>query len=149
MDTVHECLRLLSGSLCRSIAHSLAACCDKLGYSPVGKEHELLDQPVGLFRNLLIYIYRTSCLIDLDLHFRTVEADGSCCKSLLAKLACKAVQYQDCVLYLFGNTFVGHLRPCLDDGLSLFICKSEIRVDHRLAEPLVHDAAKRSHLEYR
>ena len=126
MDTIHEGLRLLAGSLLRSLPYSLAAGRDKLRYGPVGKEHELLDEPVSLLCHLLVYIDRTSRLVYLDLHFRTVEADRSCREPLLAELCRKAVQYEDSILDLFRNAFMRGLRSGLDYRLSLFVCKSEV-----------------------
>ena len=147
MDTIHEGLRLLAGSLLRSLPYSLAAGRDKLCDGPVGKKHELLDEPVSLLCHLLVYIDRTSRLVYLDLHFRTVEADCSCREPLLAELCRKAVQYEDSILYLFCNAFMRSLRSGLDYRLSLFVCKSEVRIDHSLTEPLAHDTSKRGHLE--
>ena len=64
----------------------------ELCHAAVCQKHELLDKPVGLLGNLLVYIYRTALLIHLDLHLRTLETDGSGCESLLAELGCKAIE---------------------------------------------------------
>ena len=83
MHTIDKGLSRLSATLCLSLADSLAACGHKLRDRPVGKEHELLDQPVSLLGNLLIHIHRASLLIHNDLHLRSFETDGSAGKPLL------------------------------------------------------------------
>ena len=148
MDTIYESLRLAACALCRSLAHTLATCRYELSDRAVGKKHELFDKPVRFLCDLLVYIHRTSLLIDLNLHLRTVETDGSCCKSLLAKLGCKAMKNQNSICNLCRHTFVCHSRTGLDDHLSIFVCKTEVRVYCGLAEPLGNDASERSDLKH-
>ena len=148
MDTIYECLCLAARTLCRSLTNAFAAGCNKFSDSAVGKEHELLDQPVSLLGNLLVNVHRTSLLVYLNLHLRTIKTDGTRCKSLLAKLGRKAVQDEDSVSDLGRNALVGHARTCLNDHLSIFVCKTEIRIYCCLAEPLGNDTTERSDLEY-
>ena len=91
---------------------TLAARGDEFRHCPVGKKHELLDEPVGLLGNLLIYIHRTSLLIDFHLHFRTVEADGSGGESLLAKLGCKAAGAVDLSAACSGFVYALDAAKC-------------------------------------
>ena len=90
MDTVDKCLCPgFGGSLgrflrryaqiaqaCSGNRRIAAALCDKLRHASVGKEHELLDEPVGLLADFLVDTDRTAFFIHLHFHFRAVEADG-------------------------------------------------------------------------
>ena len=148
MDTIYECLCLAARTLCRSLTHAFAAGCNKFSDSAVGKEHELFDQPVSLLGNLLVNVHRTSLLVYLNLHLRTIKTDGTRCKSLLAKLGRKAVQNEDSVSDLGRNALVGHARACLNDDLCVLICETVVGIYRGLAEPLGNDTTERSDLEY-
>ena len=114
MDTVDESLGLgfgsgLGGFLLRNAqitqagpghGRIAAALGDKLSHAPVGKQHEFLYEPVGFLAYLLIYAYRTALFIYFDLHFRTLETDGSGCEAFLAELGRKLVQDEDSFLQL-------------------------------------------------
>ena len=114
MDTVDESLGLgfgsgLGGFLLRNAQITQAgprhgripaALGDKLSHAPVGKQHEFLYEPVGFLAYLLIYAYRTALFIYFDLHFRTLETDGSGCEAFLAELGRKLVQDEDSVLQI-------------------------------------------------
>ena len=126
MDTVYEGLCLAACTLDWSLTDAFTSCSHELSHRSVGKEHELFYEPVCFLGNLLIYIYRTSLLVDLDLHLRSVEADGSGCKSFLAQLGCKAVEHKDSISDLCRNSLMGHSRTSLNDSLSSFICKTEV-----------------------
>ncbi len=87
VDTIDEGLGLLE----RDPVH-LAARRHILRDRPVGKEHKLLHQPVGLLGNLLIHIDRTTLRVHLDLHLRTVEVDGPGLARLCLELGREGVE---------------------------------------------------------
>ena len=87
----------------QSFPAHLPAGSDKLSHRAVCKEHELLDKPVSLTGELLLYPYGLSRLIDNDLHFRTVEIHGPCGKSFLPELERKTVQHQQGIHNLNRN----------------------------------------------
>ena len=97
----------------------------ELCHAAVCQKHELLDKPVGLLGNLLVYIYRTALLIHLYLHLRTLETDGSGCESLLAELGCKAMKNKYGISYFLLHTLVLSLW-IFNDRLSLLICKAMV-----------------------
>ena len=85
MYTIYKGLCLPAGAFGSLSPNTFTSCGNELRHTPVGKEHELLNQPVGLLGNFLIHIHRTTFLIHNDLHFRAFKADCTACKPLLAK----------------------------------------------------------------
>ena len=75
-----------------TVDKSLFLPCHKFRHASVGKQHELLDQPVGFLGNFLVDTHRTALFVHLDLHLRPFETDGSCSKPLLAQFEGKAVE---------------------------------------------------------
>ena len=125
MDTIYKGLCLLSRALRFCTWGALAARCHELGYAAVGKEHELFDEPVCFLCHLLIYVHRTALFIHLNLHFRALEADCACCKSLFAELCREGMEGEDCVLDICRNLLMG-LYWRVDDLLRVFVCKSMV-----------------------
>ena len=88
MDTVDECLGLLG----RHAVH-LAARCDIFGYAAVGKQHELLYEPVGLLGDLLVDIDGLALLVHFHLHLRTLEVHRAGLETAFAERQREFVEY--------------------------------------------------------
>ena len=72
MYTIDKCL----GIFLRHAVHFTSGS-HKLRHCLIGQKHEILNKPIGFLGNLLIYPYRLTLRIDLNLHLGTVKINGS------------------------------------------------------------------------
>ena len=86
MHTVRQCLCYLA------LCHLSYALC----HGPVRKEHELLNELVGILRALEIAAYRLSCLVDFKAHFLTIELDSAILESLCAEFLSETIEGDEC-----------------------------------------------------
>ena len=107
MDTVHKGFRVLGRY---SVEFSAGG--DELGYCFVSQEHKLLDEPVGILRNLFVNPDRTAFFVALDLHLRTIEVEGSVFLLVLLEYLGEAVEHH------YG--FFEAVRPLGVDALGFF-----------------------------
>ena len=131
VDTIDEGLGILFG-----LAVHLAAGGHELGHGAVGQQHEFLDEPVGLFRNLLVDAERFAVLVHFHLHFRPLETDGAGGKTLVAENQGQPVQFHQGFHLFFGK--VGG-RTAFQHLLGLFIGISPVGTNDGAAHPLVDD----------
>nr|CRY96288.1 hypothetical protein [uncultured prokaryote] len=139
MDTIDKCL----GFLLLGTVH-LAASRDKFRYRPVSQQHELLYKPIGLLGDLLIYSYRTAFFVHFDVHFRTLETDRTCCKSLFAQFSRKIMHRQYRLLQLTRNDtafiYAGTHRSFIAQiGFERFIRLSSFRTALRSLRRRIQD----------
>ena len=152
VDTVDESLGVREG-----LASHLAARGDVFRHVLVRQEHELLDEPVGFLGELLAHGDGLAVLVDIDLHFGAVEADGAGGETLLAQFQGQFVEGEDGFLHLvrdnaafraFAELFDHRVVPGVDDGLGEFIGEPVVGDDFRPAEPGVDDLRERGDLEH-
>ena len=103
---------------------------DKFCYGAVGKEHELLNQLIRLFRFLEIDAQRLALLVDFKFHLVTLEVDGAVAEATVAKLFRQVVEGENCLFAIalagfddFLRLLVGEAAVALDD------CPANARVD--------------------
>ena len=143
MDTIDE-----GFGLGLRLAVHLAARSHILRHRAVGQEHKLLDEPVGLFGELLVHADGLSVFVDIHLHFRAVEVDSSGRKTLLAQLQSQFIENQDGFLHIgrnysalgTGTKLLLHRSVSgLDDGLGQLVVETVVRNDVGAAEPGIDD----------
>ena len=151
MDAVDEGLGIRQG-----LAAHLAARGDELRHGAVRQEHELLDEPVGFLRELLVHADRLAVLVDVDLHLGAVEIDGAGRKTPLAQDEGQLVEPEDGFLHLVrddpalgsgAEILLHRLVARVDDLLGQLIGEPVVGGDHRPAEPGVDDLGHRGDLE--
>ena len=138
VDTVDEGL----GVLLRHAVH-LPAGGHELRDRAVRQQHELLDQPVGLLRNLLVHADRLALLVHLDLHLRPVEIDRPRLPLVLLHNRSKFVEGGDGLdeCRFAGGIFFFY------DGLRLVVVEPVVGVNDGAADPAGADFGLRRHLE--
>ena len=101
------------------------------GYGSVGKQHKFFYQLIGVFWLLEVNADRFPFLIDLELHFVTVEVDSSCWETFFAKCFGDSIQ---CEYFFLEVSFF-----CLDNLLCLFVSKAAVGVDNRMNDAWILD----------
>ena len=101
---------------------------DVFGHGLVGQQHELLDEPVGLFALLDVYADGLGVLVELELHLLGLEVDGAALEAGLAQACGQGVEGHDGVGDIgavacagvddFLRLLVGHAAVAADDGLA-------------------------------
>ena len=83
---------------------------------------------LGAKEDVAAFERRMNALVEYYLKYGHISSEvvSQAFSSSLAELSSEAVQYEYGFLYLFRNAFMRSLRACLDYGLSLFVCKSEV-----------------------
>ena len=132
------------GALERHTVHP-ASGSHELCHGAVGKQHELFYEVVGFFCNFLIHTYRLALIIHLDLHFRTVEVDGTGLEACRAHDPRKAVQREDGVLYRGALLRLGRV---IDYGLGLLVVEPGIGADDGTSYPTGFYGTLWSHLKH-
>ncbi len=147
VNTVRQCLGLLP-------FFHLA---DALGDTPVGKEHELLNQLIGILGLLIIAPCGFSFLVDVKLQLLTVKLHGTATKPCGTELFGNPVE---------SNQFLGILpfvTPTAGSGsrltgavndtvlfqylLHLLVCKATVALNHRMHQPPFFHVAIGVHVE--
>ena len=116
VDTIREYLGLLA------LGHTAHT----LGYRAVGKEHELLDELVGILRPLEVATGRMAFLVDVEMEFLGVELHRAVLESLFTQF--------------LGQSVKGTELPSV---LILIACRTRVRSRLSLS---VHDSVVLQHL---
>ena len=134
-----------------------------LRHAAVGKEHELLDEFVGIFRHLHVSAYGMPFLVNLEAHLGAVETYGAVLEPLLAQEFGKAVERHEFfgilafegrtlgqglgVLAGQGEVFFGGGAVALEDCLHLFVGEAAVGLDDRVCQVPREHLAARVHLK--
>ena len=60
-------------------------------HNPIGEQHKLLYQVVGIGGLVKDHIGGVACLIEVEAHFGCLKVDGSALKALAAQLFCQSI----------------------------------------------------------
>ena len=130
VDTIHKRRSVLSTPSIPTLWFA-----DIFGDGLVGQQHKLFDEPIGLFALLDIDTDGFGVLVELELHFLTLEVDGAVLVALAAQDCGQGVEPED---GFPDGRAVGH-GVGLDDFLRLLVGHAAVAADDRLAHPGLED----------
>ena len=146
VDTVDEGLRLLS---------FLFSSPNRLGNSPVGQQHEFLNQFVGILRFLVVAACGLALFVDVEMQFLAVELHGAVVEATLAQLLGQGVEDDDfacklaLVFLLVGCGFARAVLHAvlLQYFLHFLVGKTAVALDDGMHQPPVLDVGFAVELE--
>ena len=130
MDAVDHCLGFLAGRHFSNVG----------SHGAVGKEHEFLNELVGLFRHVQVHSSGHAVLVDVEVFLFAVKLHGTLVKALLAQLLRQVVEGE--------NLFYKVALASLDYLLGLLIAEAAVAIDHRVANLVFIHLGIVVHLKY-
>ena len=130
----------------------------RLSYRPVGQQHELLDELIGVFRAFEVAFDGLAFLVDVEVQLLALEFHGSVLEPLCPEAFGHAVEHDQFLgkLALIGVLLGGgrcglaaavHYAVLLENGLCLLIGKAPVTADDGVGQMPVFDIRLLVHLE--